>query len=236
MATLASRAPLSSLADILHAAAVVGPDAWGDGRSDSNKLPVNSKDSGGPNLSGDLAELFSLLQRRSVAYLLVGGVALLRYVDGRNTHDVDLLLSIASLERIPEITIKDRNKDFASGAFKSVPVDLLLTDNPLFKLVQEKYATVHRFAEIDVPCATVEGLILLKLYALPSLYRQGDGQRIGLYENDIFMLCERHRPDAAALLQVVQPFVDEGAFVELGNILAEISSRISRIDRAKGGK
>jgi hypothetical protein len=34
----------------------------------------------------------------------------------------------------------------------------------------------------------VEGLILLKLYALPSLYRQGNFAKVGIYENDVATL------------------------------------------------
>jgi len=45
-------------------------------------------------------------------------------------------------------------------------VDLLLTKNPLFKIVAEKFATKHPFEELSVPMATVEGMILLKLFAL----------------------------------------------------------------------
>ena len=31
--------------------------------------------------------LFGLLEHRKIAYVLVGGIALLQYVDGRNTED-----------------------------------------------------------------------------------------------------------------------------------------------------
>jgi hypothetical protein len=72
------------------------------------------------------------------------------------------------------------------------------------------------------------------MYALPSLYRQGDGQRIGLYENDIFMLCQRYRPDTVPLLNKMRLYLDEGAIGELENILSDIQKRIDRIERAKG--
>jgi hypothetical protein len=233
MPTLTSDVSLSGLADILCAAEALGPRAWSDGsRPGSN--PMTSPQPNEPTLTGDLRELFLLLRQRNVDYLLVGGVALLKYIDGRNTRDIDLLLSVQSLDLVPEIVVTDRNRDFAHGSFKSVPVDFLFTDNPLFKLVRERYATSHRFAEVDVPCATVEGLVLLKLYALPTLYRQGDGQRIGLYENDIFMLCERYRPAVEPLLELLRPFLDAGALRELGNIVADIQARIARVDQARG--
>ena len=82
---------------------------------------------------------------------------------------------------------------------------------------------------MDVLCATVEGLVLLKLYALPSLYRQGDGQRIALYEADLTMLMERHRPNLEPLLSVIEPYVEPGQLHELRNIVADIQKRIDRI-------
>jgi hypothetical protein len=44
-----------------------------------------------------------------------------------------------------------------------------------FARVYQAYSTVQEFLDRDIPLATVEGLLLLKLYALPSLYRQGNG-------------------------------------------------------------
>ncbi len=125
-------------------------------------------------------------------YLLVGGMAMLTYVKGRNTKDVDLLMSVAALEKIPELKIEDRSDFFARGKFHSIHVDLLLTKNPLFKIVAENFATKHSFAELEIPATTAKGLILLKLYALPSLYRQFDLDRVSVYQNDISMLIARY--------------------------------------------
>jgi len=186
-----------------------------------------------PNLGGDLFELFSLLEKRNLRYLLVGGVALLKYVEGRNTEDIDLVLSARSLKRLPELVITEQDSDFARGTFRNIRVDVLLTSNPVFKLVNEKYATTHTFDETEVRIATPDGLILLKLYALPSLYRQGDGQRIALYESDMMMLMLRHRPDTTPLLEALRPHVDEGQFHELNRIVADIQTRITRIDEAQ---
>jgi hypothetical protein len=46
--------------------------------------------------------LFALLDERGVDYVLVGGIALLTYVEGRNTRDIDLIMALSSLERLPE--------------------------------------------------------------------------------------------------------------------------------------
>lgn len=184
-------------------------------------------------LRRDLIELFALLHQRQVPYLLVGGIAMLTYVEGRNTQDVDLVLSVNSLDGFPEIKVADRNRDFARGLFGKLRVGVLLTSNPVFKLVQEQHAAMHTFLETNVRCATVNGLLILKLYALPSLYRQGDGPRIGLYENDIFMLCERYRPKMEPLFGVIEPYVEADAMGELRNIVADIQARVERVDRLR---
>ncbi len=146
-----------------------------------------------------VSRFFSLLDEREVEYLLVGGVAMLHYVEGRNTEDIDLIVGVASLGALPEITIEHRDGHFACGRFDDLRVELLLTTNPLFALVQRRYATQHTFRERRIPCATVEGLILLKLYALPSLYRQGNFAPVGLYENDLATLMHTYQPDLEPL-------------------------------------
>ena len=54
-------------------------------------------------LSQAVDRLFDLLEQRKVDYLLVGGIALLQYVDGRNTEDIDLIVAVSALERLPEV-------------------------------------------------------------------------------------------------------------------------------------
>jgi hypothetical protein len=117
--------------------------------------------------------------------------------------------------------------------FKSVRVDLLLTTNPLFEEVRTKFSTVHPFNEFNVPCATVEGLIILKFYALPALYLQGDGQRIAIYETDILMLLQRYRPRLEPMLEVVRPHVDAAQFEELKKIARDIEQRLARMESAQ---
>jgi hypothetical protein len=229
MPTLAEGATLGGLAGVLHSGVVLGPAAWG--REPLPEAYMGPEAEAG--IFADLQDLFGLLRARKVPYLLVGGVALLTYIEGRNTRDVDLILASDSLKLLPDVVLSGQTQEFARGMFRALRLDFLFTTNPLFKLVQENYATTHRFAELEVPCATIEGLILLKLYALPSLYRQGDGQRIGLYENDVFMLCERHRPKIEPLLGVLSSYVDAGAMGELRNIVADIQRRIDRLDGAR---
>ena len=76
--------------------------------------------------------------------------------------------------------------------------------------------------------ATVEGLVLLKLYALPSLYRQGNFAKVGIYENDIATLLHYYQPDTNALLHEISKYVTEADFKEIKSIVSDIEKRIER--------
>lgn len=217
---------LSRVAQVLLDAWEVGSHQWTDTPLQLREGPASAA---AQPLPQDAIELFRLLQERNVKYLLVGGLAMLTYVQSRNTKDVDLLLSVEALERLPELKIQDRNEFFAKANFRSVQVDLLLTDNPLFKIVEQRFATKHRFAEFEVPAVTVEGLIVLKLYALPSLYRQFDMDRVALYENDITMLIARHSPQLEPLFGLVKEHVESGDVPEIRKVLDECGQRANRL-------
>lgn len=139
--------------------------------------------------------LFALLHQRKMKYVLVGGIALLQYVQGRNTEDIDLILNVTALQKLPEITITSKDEYFARGNYQGLQIDFLLTKNPLFAHVQRHHTVPQPFFERTITSATVTGLLLLKLYALPSLYRQGDFARVGLYENDVATLMFYHQPN-----------------------------------------
>jgi hypothetical protein len=179
----------------------------------------------------NIADLFELLEVRHVHYLLVGGVALLQYVTGRNTEDIDLIMPFSALQKLPEIQITGREPYFARGQFNDLRLDLLLTNNPLFRKVQHHYATPRPFVEREIPCATVEGLLLLKLYALPSLYRQDDFARVGLYENDIATLLNDYQPPLEPLWGELAAHLGAGDLAALRKIVAEIEQRIARFRR-----
>lgn len=174
--------------------------------------------------------LFALLAERRVDYLLVGGIALLQYVEGRNTEDIDLILSPSCLAKLPEIVLtgQDEGEFFARGIFAGLQVDFLLTGNPLFEAVARRYATSRPFVEREIPCATVEGMVVLKLYALPSLYRQGNVVRAALYETDLLTLLHRYQPDLEPLFAELAPHVSTTDLAALRKIAAEIEERIAR--------
>jgi hypothetical protein len=180
-----------------------------------------------------VARFFRLLGERQIEYVLVGGIAMLQYVEGRNTEAIDLIMAISALERLPELQIETSDADFARGRFNDLKVDILLTSNPLFDGVRRRYTSVQRFVERDIRCATVEGLILLKLYALPSLYRQGNFTRVGLYENDVATLLHVHHPPIEPLLAELTLYSNESDMKQINQIVNEILQRISRFEERR---
>lgn len=186
------------------------------------------------SLLTQVERLFDLLDSRKVDYVLAGGVALLTYVEGRNTQDIDLIMALSSLEKIPEIKIESQDMYFARGKFGELQIDVLLTKNPLFEKVAKKYTGERQFLDRKIRCATVEGLLLLKLFALPSLYRQGSFERVGIYENDIATLIHAFNPDMKPLLLELSNHLNETDMAEALNILVEIEGRIQRFRKAGG--
>jgi hypothetical protein len=183
------------------------------------------------NLLQNVAELFALLHERRINYLLVGGIALLQYIEGRNTEDIDLIMALSSLKKMPEIEIISQEANFARGKFGDLQIDILLTRNRLFERVQRRYAVRQPFVEQEIACASMEGLLLLKLYALPSLYRQGNFGRVGLYENDIATLIYNYRPNLEPLFAELTPHLSETDLTAVREIVTEIQQRIERFGK-----
>ncbi len=150
----------------LRRVAEVLVDAWEAGSHRWINTPLQLRKGHPPTppvpVPQDAMELFRLRHERRVNYLPGGGMAMLTYMRGRNTKNVDLRMSVAALEQLPELTIENRQDFFARGKFRSIQVDLLLTVNPLFKIVLERFATRHPFEELAVPTATAEGRMGVK--------------------------------------------------------------------------
>ncbi len=174
------------------------------------------------------------MHERQIEYVLAGGVALRHYVDSRNTEDIDLIMASSDLQKMPEIEIADREEYFARGKYNELRVNVLLTCNPLFGKLQSQYATTQPFMERDIVCATVEGLLLLKLYALPSLYRQGNFTRVALYENDIATLMYEYQPELEPLFDELPHHLSDADLTSVREITAEIQQRIDRFRQTSG--
>src|SRR5689334_2999133 len=70
-----------------------------------------------------VTRLFALLHERRIEYVLVGGVAMLQYVEGRNTADIDLIMAVPSLRRVPELQITHQESDFVQVTFSGLQID-----------------------------------------------------------------------------------------------------------------
>ncbi len=184
------------------------------------------------SLLTQVEQLFNLLDSRKVDYVLVGGIALLTYVEGRNTQDIDVIMTLPSLSKLPEINIESQDIYFAGGRYGELQIDILLTKNPLFAKVAKEYTTTKQFMDRTIRCASVEGLILLKLFALPSLYRQGSFERVGIYENDIATLMHAFNPEIDPLLKELSKHLNKDDMAEAQKIVADIEARIQRFRKA----
>lgn len=184
--------------------------------------------SGANQLPEIIERLFTTLSEREIDYILVGGVALLSYIEGRNTQDIDFILAKSDLEALPEISITNENRDFVRGDFDGLQIDILLTNNKLFKLVRDRYATERQFGDQTIRCATVEGLLLLKFFALPSLYRQGQFNKVSIYENDITQLLLNYSVELPKLLKILSKHLLASDIESLQLTASDIQSRIQR--------
>jgi len=176
-------------------------------------------------------KLFALLAERRVDFVLVGGLALLQHVPGRNTEDIDLILAASAIPQLPELSMKGGEGFFRLARYEGLRVDLLLSENPLFQHVHDQHTEPRQILGRTIPCATPAGLVLMKLYALPSLYRQGDFTRVNLYEGDIANLLYRHRCTTAPLLAELSKHLPASDHAKVGKITREIEERIARFDR-----
>ena len=209
----------AQIGNVIRNAVVFNVKNWVGGMMNSNSLIQSVQD------------FFAVLEQRKIDYVLVGGIAILHYVEGRNTQDLDLLMAMSSLEKLPELKISSQDIYFVQANYNELQVDVLLTQNPLFKKVHSEYSKVQKFLDRDIPLATVEGLLLLKLYALPSLYRQGNFARVGIYENDIATLLHYYQPDVPSLLNELSKYVNENDFAEIKGVVSDIQNRIKRFKK-----
>ncbi|HAX85205.1 MAG TPA: hypothetical protein DCY91_02835 [Cyanobacteria bacterium UBA11370] len=173
-------------------------------------------------------QLFDALAEREIRYVLVGGVALLSYVEGRNTQDIDLILARSDLDALPEIGIQNESKDFLRGTFEKLQVYVLLTQNKLFRKISQEFVAEQSFGNRTVRCVTVIGLLILKCYALPSLYRQGQFSRASIYENDILLLLLKYSADLDIVFNILSEHLLKSDLNEVQSLLEDIQRRIQR--------
>lgn len=206
----------TQIGDVIRNAVVFNIRNWLGGMMNSDSLIQSVQD------------FFAVLEHRKIDYVLVGGIAILHYVEGRNTQDLDLLMAASSVEKLPELNVSSQDMNFVRTSYNELQIYILLTQNPLFKKVHSQHSKIEKFLDRNIPLATVEGLLLLKLYGLLSLYRQGNFARVGIYENDIATLLHYYQPDMSSLLNELSNYVNETDFAEIQGVVTDIQNRIKR--------
>jgi len=170
--------------------------------------------------------LLELLKAEGIPHVLVGGLAMRVYVAARNTEDLDLILAAADLPRVTGLQVVEQTDWFVAARYGPLKVDFLLTRNVFFEEVRQLHTEEHDFQGHRVRCATPLGLILLKLYALPSLYRQGQIDRADLYETDITMLLRAYpHDDSTIMATLARHFADHDVYA-IGEVLTDIRGRL----------
>ena len=202
------------IGEVLHDALAFDPKTWREGQMGVAE-----------DLTPAVQLLFDLLAERRIEYALAGGLAVLHYLEGRNTKDIDLLMAPSGLDALPEIVVTSRHDPFANTLFAGVRLDLLLTTDPLFAKVLHAYTSMEHVDNRPIPCATVEGLLLLKLYALPALYRHGDFVRVGLYENDVATLLHAYRPALEPVLMELGRHLSASDLAAVKAVLPDLQRR-----------
>jgi hypothetical protein len=113
-------------------------------------------------------------------------------------------------------------------------VDILLSGNPFFAHVKQRHAETTRIAESLIMCVTVQGLILLKLYALPGLFDRGDFLGVGLNETDVGALVFAYRPNMDELLGQLAWFLGEFDLHTVRDAVDNIERLVARFDARNG--
>jgi hypothetical protein len=175
------------------------------------------------------SDFLALLRQREIPFVIVGGIALLQYVSGRNTEDIDIILAAPRLAELPEMTLLERNEMFAKADFNGLRVDLWFVEHPFLKNIAQEFSAPRPYTAGELPTATIEGLILLKLFALPSLYRQMDLDRVAIYEADLTQLLHRTDRSDSYFTDILGRFLPGTDLRELGGILAEIRQKLARL-------
>jgi hypothetical protein len=181
------------------------------------------------------ALLLAALKEDGIDHVLVGGLAMLQYVEGRNTRDIDLILAVEDVPRLPGFVIREKNNWFGTGDCGPLRVDLRFTTNPLFADVAARHAVLRSFRSGTLRCATPEGILLLKLFAMPSLYRQGQIERADLYETDILQLLRLAPVSNEVLLGQLHDHVSPSDLKALAEVLVEVRGRLQNGRRFLAG-
>lgn len=172
-----------------------------------------------------------ILAEYKIDFVVVGGIAMLSYMHERNTQDLDLIVSKADFQKIAwSLKILEQNEDFANcETLDGLRVDFLFTDNAIFNYVKKGFCHKISFAEGDFLTATVEGLILMKLYAWADLRTQGLAfndknflTKAIRYRADIEVLLISYEVNLEPILRILQKVLSENSLTQIEELLKTI--------------
>ncbi|NJM99764.1 MAG: hypothetical protein HC800_23835 [Phormidesmis sp. RL_2_1] len=178
----------------------------------------------------DFLTLIELLETKGIDYALVGGVAMMAIApNARATDDYDFIGQRSDFESISELSKVSSDQNFGRYRHNTTIVDTLFVENPVFAHALDAYQADCTIAGKTVRSLSPSGIALLKLYALPSLYLQGQHIRVAAYEQDLevlFIVDSRINEDA--LLKFLGKHLVQSQIVELNNTCEDIRRKLSR--------
>ncbi len=176
-----------------------------------------------------LTAFIELLEAKNIAYALVGGAALMTIDDcARPTDDFDFIIAKNDIEQVEELEKESSDPNFGRYLYQGTRIDALYRNNPIFEYVMTHCLDSVAIGDKEIVRASPEGIILLKLYALPSLYQQGQQRRAMTYENDIsglLMQCSGVNFDK--MFKVLARELLPSQVDELKNILEDCQRRVN---------
>ncbi len=118
---------------------------------------------------------------------------------------------------------------FAYGDFDGLRVDVLFAEHRVFKMIADDFTESMQYEIGSLSTGNVDGLILLKLFALPSLYRQFDFDRIAIYEADIMQLLHQSTQSDSFFIELLADHMPDSDIEELRTTLDDTRTRLKRI-------
>ncbi len=184
------------------------------------------------NLPKSVDNFLKLLSHHKIDIVIVGGIALLSYMQDRNTQDLDLIISKTDFYKLsPSLKIVESDENFANcETHDGLKVDFLFTDNAIFNYVKKAFCQKRDYQEGSFYIATVEGLVLMKLYAWADLRFNGslfDDKYLLTkslrYKNDIEVLLLNYEIDLVPLERILKKNLDASKFGLVENLIKQLS-------------
>ncbi|MGB7084008.1 MAG: hypothetical protein WBD47_00530 [Phormidesmis sp.] len=178
----------------------------------------------------DFLTLIELLETEGIDYAVVGGVAMMAIAsDARATDDYDFIGRRSDFESIRELSEVSSDKNFGRYRHNETIVDTLFVENPVFAHALKNYPSDCQIAGKTIQSLSPSGIALLKLYALPSLYLQGQRVRVATYEQDLEILfIVDPKIDEDALLKFLSKHLVQSQIEELKHTCEDIRQKLSR--------